>query len=82
MKSVSLMIQKPPPWGTTMKHLKKGYCTQEYFGRFFKYRYYIRNTLGVLFQKPVEMPNGLFQPCVSLSEKPRHCERHQTRAEI
>merc|ERR1719234_3040017 len=29
MKRVSLMIQKPPPWGTTMKHLLK--CRMDSF---------------------------------------------------
>ena len=43
--------------------------------------YCIQNHDLISISKPVEMPYGLFQPRVSLSEKPRHRERHQTRAE-
>ena len=43
--------------------------------------YIVFRVMSPMLEKPVEMPNALFQPCVSLSEKPRHRERHQTRAE-
>ena len=43
--------------------------------------YIVFRVMSPMLEKPVEMPNALFQPRVSLSEKPRHRERHQTRAE-